>query len=100
MKQLLLIITILLMTVSCSNKEEKIVIHKRHTLVILDVFQADLQANDGVVKKEWRTLVKLETGARSIMEGKYGTVGDTLFNMQYHSTWDGIDTWSWAGRKR
>jgi uncharacterized protein YcfL len=98
MKQLLLIITVLLMVVSCSSEGKEVVESKQHTLVILDVFQADIQANDGVIKKEWRTLVKLESGARSIMEGKYGAVGDTLFNMEYHTTWDGIDTWSWIGR--
>jgi hypothetical protein len=84
MFKLIMIILIFLLMVCCvpvpKQPEKKPYIH---TLVIVEVYQEDVEANDGEVQRRWKTTVKITTnGGRDILNGKWGMVGDTL-NMYY-----------------
>lgn len=55
-----------------------------HTLKVVEIYQEDIEANDGVIRKSWRTTVELENGTRDILWGKYAVTNGDTFRMNYN----------------
>ena len=51
------------------------------SIVVIEVYQEEVNANDGVVEKDWMTLIQLDAGSRQVVSGKWGVAGDTIRNM-------------------
>jgi hypothetical protein len=63
---------------ACTTPSERNVPQK---MVVTHIYQHDVKANDGKVKKQWRTVLQLEDGSRVNVWGKWGQPNDTLKNM-------------------
>lgn len=63
---------------SCTFKETK----KLHTITIVDIYQEQINPNDGEYELRWRTIAVLEDSSRVVMDGKFGVPGDTMYNME------------------
>lgn len=73
----LFLVLLVIVTIGCDINP----VHVPHTLIVINVYQEDVDANDGVIERHWKTLVTLEDGSRDILDGIWGTPGDTLKNM-------------------
>ena len=87
MKQVMHTLLLILLIVGCSGKNSSI-----HQLTVLEVYEENVKANDGVVENDWRTLCEVDNGSRTVLRGKYGVPGDTLI-MKYGSRTFDYDVW-------
>lgn len=60
-----------------------------HDLRVIDIYQEEVDANDGCVQKEWRTTVELENGCRTIMHGKFAVTNGEQFKL----VWNPANGW-------
>lgn len=49
-----------------------------HKAKIVAVYQEEVEANDGCVRKSWRTTLHLDNDARLILHGRFGSTGDVF----------------------
>jgi hypothetical protein len=56
-----------------------------HDVRVVEIYQQEVDANDGVVQKEWRTTIESDTGHRAILFGKYAATTGETFKADFQS---------------
>lgn len=73
MKKFLILLLVSMAVVAGCAKKQPCLIR------IIDTYQKDIEANDGVLKRAWKTVIELPNNSRCIADGKYGKTGDSFW---------------------
>jgi hypothetical protein len=56
-----------------------------HDCRVVEIYQEEVDANDGVIQKSWRTTIESDTGQRSILSGKFAAKTGETFKVTWQS---------------